>query len=153
MNAPHLFKDLHLNEDKGQVDGINSGLDIAGQGTFTFSITDDNEKSHRIKIPNNLYIPKLRRCLLLPQHWEQETGDEQTWMGNYRDRCVFELEGRQENSSFPADDQCAGFLHGSSLLQLSHICRNLRGNGSPILLTGKGSSTPWVQGPDGRYCT
>jgi hypothetical protein len=41
-NAPHLFKDLHLNKDKGQVDGINSGLDIAGQGTFKFNITDDD---------------------------------------------------------------------------------------------------------------
>ncbi len=53
-NAPHLFEDLHLNEDKGQVDRINSGLDIVGQGTFKFSITDDNGKSHVIKIPNSL---------------------------------------------------------------------------------------------------
>jgi hypothetical protein len=29
-NSPHLFEDLHLDNDKGQVDGINSGLDIAG---------------------------------------------------------------------------------------------------------------------------
>jgi hypothetical protein len=65
-NAPHLFEDLHLNKDKGQVDGINSGLDIAGQGTFKFSITDNNGKSYEIKIPNSLYVPKLRRCLLLP---------------------------------------------------------------------------------------
>jgi hypothetical protein len=63
-NAPHLFEDLHLNKDKGQVDRINSGLDIAGQGTFKFSITDDKGKSHAIKIPNSLYVPKLRRCLL-----------------------------------------------------------------------------------------
>jgi hypothetical protein len=87
-NAPHLFKDPHLNKDKGQVDGINSGLDIVGQGTFRFSITDDDGKSHVIKIPNSLYVPKLRRCLLLPQHWVQEAGDKQTRMGNYRDRCV-----------------------------------------------------------------
>jgi hypothetical protein len=79
-NAPHLFEDLHLNKDKGQVDGINSGLDILGQGTFKLSITDDNEKSHVIKIPSSLYVPKLRRCLLLLQHWAQEAGDEQTWM-------------------------------------------------------------------------
>jgi hypothetical protein len=87
-NTPHLFKDLHLNKDKGQVDGINSGLDIVGQGTFKFSITDKDGKSHGIKIPNSLYVPKLRRCLLLPQHWAQEAGNKQTWMGNYRDRCV-----------------------------------------------------------------
>jgi hypothetical protein len=24
--------------------------------------------------------PKMRRCLLLPQHWAQEAGDKQTWM-------------------------------------------------------------------------
>jgi hypothetical protein len=81
-NAPHLFEDLHLNEDKGQVDGINSGLDIVGQGTFKFSITDNDGKLHVIKIPNSLYVPKLRKCLLLPQYWVQEAGDEQTWMGN-----------------------------------------------------------------------
>jgi hypothetical protein len=28
-NALHLFEDLRLNNNKGQVDGINSGLDIA----------------------------------------------------------------------------------------------------------------------------
>jgi hypothetical protein len=99
-NAPHLFEDLHLNKDKGQVDGINSGLDIAGQGTFKFSITDDNGKSHAIKIPNCLYVPKLRRCLLLPQHWTQEAGDKQTWMGNYRDRCVLNWKGGTKTVPF-----------------------------------------------------
>ncbi len=67
-NAPHLFEDLHLNKDEGQVDGINSGLDIAGWEKFKFSITDNDGKSHAIKIPNSLYVPKLKRCLLSPQH-------------------------------------------------------------------------------------
>ncbi len=87
-NAPHLFEDLHLDDNKGQVDGINSGLDIAGQGTFKFNITDNDGKIYAIKNPNSLYLPNLKRCLLLPQHWAQEAGDEQTWMGNYRDSCV-----------------------------------------------------------------
>jgi hypothetical protein len=99
-NAPRLFEDLHLNKDKGQVDRINSGLDIAGQGTFKFSITDDDGKSHAIKIPNSLYVRKLRRCLLLPQHWVQEAGDEQTWMGNYRDRCVLSWKGGKKTVPF-----------------------------------------------------
>jgi hypothetical protein len=99
-NAPHLFEDLHLNEDKGQVDGINSGLDIAEQGTFKFSITDDDGKSHLIKIPNSLYVAKLRMCLLSPQHWAQEAGDEQTWMGNYRDRCVLNWKGGKKTVPF-----------------------------------------------------
>jgi hypothetical protein len=99
-NAPHLFKDLHLNEDKGQVYRINSGLDIAGQETFKFSITDDDGKSHSIKIPNSLYVPKLRRCLLLPQHWAQEAGDEQTLMRNYRNSCVLNWRGGMKTVPF-----------------------------------------------------
>ncbi len=99
-NAPHLFEDLHLNKDKGQVDGINSGLDIAGQGPFKISITDNDGKSHAMKIPNSLYVPKLRRCLLSPQHWVQEAGDEQTWMGNYRDRCVLNWRGGKKTVPF-----------------------------------------------------
>jgi hypothetical protein len=67
-NSPHLFEDLCLDNDKGQVDGINSGLDIAGQGTFKFNITDDNGKAHMIRIPNSLYVPNFKRCLLSPQH-------------------------------------------------------------------------------------
>ncbi len=55
-NAPHLFEDLHLDDNKGQVDRINSGLDIAGQGTFKFNIPDDNGKAHMIRIPNSLYV-------------------------------------------------------------------------------------------------
>ena len=76
-NAPHLFEDLRL-DNKGQVDGINSGLDIAGQGIFKFNITDNDGKIHAIKIPNSLYVRNLKRCLLLPQHWAQEARDEQT---------------------------------------------------------------------------
>jgi hypothetical protein len=68
-NAPHLFEDLRLDDNKGQVDvGINSGLDMAGQRTFKFNIINDDEKAHMIRIPNSLYIPNLKRCLLLPQH-------------------------------------------------------------------------------------
>ncbi len=77
-NAPHLFEDLRLDDDKGHVDVINSGLDIAGQGTFKFNITNDDGKAHTIRIPNSLYVPNLKRCLLLPQHWAQEARDEQT---------------------------------------------------------------------------
>jgi hypothetical protein len=138
-NAPHLFEDLHLDDDKGGVDRINSGLDIARQGTFKFNITNDNGNAHIIRrITNSLYIPNLKRCLLLPQHWVQEAGDEQTWMGNYRDNCVLNWRGGKKNSSFPAKDQRAGVLHGFFLSELSHICRNLQGNGSPVLPMGEG---------------
>jgi hypothetical protein len=65
VNAPHLFKDLKLG-DVGEVEGIKSGLDIKSVGTFKFEIKDNTGMTHKIKIPNSLYIPKLRRCLLSP---------------------------------------------------------------------------------------
>jgi hypothetical protein len=66
VNDPHLLKDQCLTSDREQVDGISNGLDKQGEGTFKFSIEDDKGKVHTIRIPNSLYIPELRRCLLLP---------------------------------------------------------------------------------------
>ncbi len=77
-NAPHLFEDLHLINNAGEVNGIGDGLAIKGKGTFKFSIEDDNEKIHTIKIPNSLYLPGLKQCLLSPHHWAQEAGDGKT---------------------------------------------------------------------------
>jgi hypothetical protein len=74
VNAPHLFEDLKLGE-VGEVEGIKSGLDIKGTGTFKFKIKDDNGMTHKIKIRNSLYVPELKRCLLSPQHWVQEAKD------------------------------------------------------------------------------
>ncbi len=48
VNAPHLFKDLKLG-DVGEVEGIKSGLDIKGMGTFKFKINDNNSMMHEIK--------------------------------------------------------------------------------------------------------
>ncbi len=67
-NSLHLFEDLRL-DNKGQVDGVNSGLDIAGQGTFKFNITNNDRKAHMIGIPNSLYVLNLKRCLLSPHYW------------------------------------------------------------------------------------
>jgi hypothetical protein len=53
IHVPHLFKDLKLKE-VGEVEGIKSGLDIKGMGTFKFKIKDDNGMMHKIKIPNSL---------------------------------------------------------------------------------------------------
>jgi hypothetical protein len=53
VDAPHLFKDLKLG-DVGEVEGIKSGLDIKGTGTFKFKIKDENGMIHRIRIPNSL---------------------------------------------------------------------------------------------------
>jgi hypothetical protein len=87
-NAPHLFEDLHLINNVGEVNGIGEGLAIKGKGTFVFSLKDNNGKIHTIKIPNSLYLPGLKQCLLSPQHWGQEAGDGQTWMGNFEREYV-----------------------------------------------------------------
>jgi hypothetical protein len=87
-NAPHLVEDLHLINNAGEVNGIGEELAIKGKGTFVFSLEEDNGKIHTIKIPNSLYLPGLKQCLLPPQHWAQEAGDGQTWMGNLEQECV-----------------------------------------------------------------
>jgi hypothetical protein len=74
VNAPHLFEDLKLG-NVGEIEGIESGLDIKGTGTFKLKINDDNSMMHEIKISNSLYIPELKRCLLIPRHWVQEAKD------------------------------------------------------------------------------
>ena len=67
-NAPHLFEDLVL-YNVGTVGGINNGLAVKGKGTFKFQITNNNGGVHIIHIPNSLYLLKLEKCLLSPQHW------------------------------------------------------------------------------------
>jgi hypothetical protein len=91
-NSPHLFENLQLMQG-GEVAGIISGLEIKGIGTFKFKVNDDNRKTHKIKIPNSLYLPDLKRCLVSPQHWAQEAGDNYplprgTWMENDDKQCV-----------------------------------------------------------------
>ncbi len=101
-NDPYLFKDLCLTSNRGQVDGIGKGLETQGEGTFKFSIKDDGRKVHTIKIPNSLYVHDLRVCLLLPQHWAQEVGDRQTWMGNYEHNWVLHWKWGRKTVSFNA---------------------------------------------------
>ncbi len=98
VNNTHLFEDLCLNENNEQVSGIADGLAIEGEGTFKFDVTDDNGKRHtiKIKIKNSLYVPKMRRCLLLPQHWAQEAKNGETWMEFKREfpyDCVLNWKG------------------------------------------------------------
>jgi hypothetical protein len=98
--APCLFEDLNLASNRGQVDGIGDGLDIQGEGTLKFSIEDDEGRVHNIKIPNSLYLPKLRQCLLLPQHWTQEAGDGQTWMGKFAHKCMLNWKRGKKTAPF-----------------------------------------------------
>ncbi len=96
VNDTHLFEGLRLNKNNGQVSGIADGLAIEGEGTFKFHITNDDGKRNTIKIKNSLYVPKMRRCLLSPQHWVQEAKDGETWMEFRREfpyDCVLNWRG------------------------------------------------------------
>ena len=75
-NNKAYFEDLVIHRERTQsVQGISEGLEIVGTGTFVFDIEDDNRGLHTIKIKNSLFVPDLRFCLLSPQHWAQEAGD------------------------------------------------------------------------------
>jgi hypothetical protein len=71
----HLFKNL-THFCSGCVGGIEGGLQIKGQGMLVLDINDDNGRPYWIKIPNSLYLPELKVCLLSPQHWAQEARDD-----------------------------------------------------------------------------
>ena len=117
VNKPHLFEDLRLNKDKGQVDGISNGLAIAGEGTFKFNIKDDDGKQHTIRIKNSLYVPDMKRCLLSPQHWAQEAGDEQTWMELKRKwphECVLHWKGGKKTIPHQPSSNMPVFYTASS---------------------------------------
>jgi len=97
-NSPHLFEDLRLTKQGTQVQGIGEGLQVKGTGTFVMRINDDDGKTHVIKIPNSLYLPNLKGCLLSPQHWAQEAKAKEgnkgkTRMENYWDKCVLIWDG------------------------------------------------------------
>jgi hypothetical protein len=98
-NSPHFFNDLILS-DVDKVDGINDRLAILGKGTFKLSISNDNGRVHHICIPNSLYLPKLHGCLLSPQHWAQEAGDNQTRMENFAHCCILHWFGEQKTVLF-----------------------------------------------------
>ncbi len=86
-NSPHLFDNLIL-LDVGKVNGIYEGLAILSKRMFKFNISNDNCRVHHICIPDSLYLPKLQGCLLSPQHWKQEAGDNVTWVGNFAHCCI-----------------------------------------------------------------
>ena len=92
-NDRRQFKNLVVARAAQRIRGISKGLAIEGKGTLVFNVNDDTGKPHRIKIPNSLFLPGLKMCLLLPQHWAQEAGDNYplphgTRMENNAHSCV-----------------------------------------------------------------
>jgi hypothetical protein len=68
-----------------------------------------------IRIPNSLYVPKLEKCLLLPQHWAQEARDNQTWMGNFAHCCILHWgKGFQKTIPFNLTSNTMTFFTASS---------------------------------------
>ncbi len=86
--------------NKDSVDGITDGLPIKGKGTFKFTIRDNNGRRHNIRIPESLYIPGMKKCLLSPQHWAQTVADKKTWMGNFNDCSILFWNGGQKTVPF-----------------------------------------------------
>jgi hypothetical protein len=114
VNYPHLLYDLVLS-DKGSVDGITDGLPIKGKGTFKFTIGDDNGRRHSIRIPESLYIPGMKKCLLSPQHWAQTAADKKTWMGNFDNCCILFWNGGQKTVPFSTTTNVPTFVTAPSL--------------------------------------
>jgi hypothetical protein len=90
-NRAH-FENFRPSHSAATVGRIVGGLAIKGEGTFKFTMEDDDGKIHTIRIPNSLYIPRLPMSLLSPQHWAQEARDHTplkygTRMENNADGC------------------------------------------------------------------
>jgi hypothetical protein len=113
VKSPHLLDDLVLSNE-GSVDGITDGLPIKGKGTFKFTIGDDNGRRHNICIPESLYVPGMKKCLLSPQHWAQTAADKKTWMGNFDDCCILFWDGGQKTIPFSTMTNVPSFFMAPS---------------------------------------
>jgi hypothetical protein len=94
-NNKRRFDNLTLAHAAQRVGENSKGLAIEGKGTLVIDINYDTGKPHRVEIPNSLYLPGLKMCLLLPQHWAQEAGDNYplphgTRMENTAHSCVLQ---------------------------------------------------------------
>ncbi len=70
----------------------------------------------------------------MPQHRAQEAGDEQTWMGNYRDNCVLNWRGDKKTVPFQLTTNVPVFYMASS-------SRSYR----PFAATFKAMEAPYFQ--------
>ncbi len=98
-------QDLHLIKGDHKVDGIGSGINIKGIGTFKFDLEDDTGQVHLIRVPKLLYA-SLKQVLLAPHHWAQEAKDNSptpkgTWMATYDDCAVLHSYQQQSKRTIP----------------------------------------------------
>jgi hypothetical protein len=85
------------------------------EGDIKFIITDDNGRPQNIRIPNSLYVPGLKKCLLSPQHWVQEVADNKTQMGNFAHCCVLNWCRGQKTKPFSTSTNTPTFFKAPSL--------------------------------------
>jgi hypothetical protein len=149
-NSPHLFENLALSE-VGKVDDINDGSEIAGKGTFKFKLTDDDGRTHIIRDPNSLYLPKLRVASYHHNigHRRRETGKHGWSMALITASCSGPMDGRRCLSTSPATHQFSTLLHCILLLCVSGICWHVRGHGGIILSEGDSNPNPWSPPSEG----
>ena len=97
--------------DPGYVNGPSGeAIPIKGKGTVKWRIEDDEGQVHTIRIPNSLYIPDMKQCLLCPHHWGQEANDhypirDGTWCATYSNRMVLHWNQRQNKRTIPWDSR------------------------------------------------
>jgi hypothetical protein len=118
LTKPTYSRTCVSTKDKGQVDGISNGLAIASEGIFKFKIKDNEGKQHTICIKNSLYVPDMKRCLRLPQHWAQEVGDKQTWTETKREwpyDCILHWNGGKKTIPHQPSTDVPVFYTASSL--------------------------------------
>ncbi len=123
-NDKRLFKNLILARTAQHVGRISKGLAIEGKGMLVLDVNNDTGKPHCIKIPNSLYLPGLRMCLLSPQHWVQEAGDNYplpngTRMENNAHNCVLLWGQGKYSKTIPFDAATNTPIFHTSPLPLS----------------------------------
>jgi hypothetical protein len=133
-NNKCLFEDLHLNQAEQQVGGFNNGLVIAGWGMMVITLNNNSGRPHKIKIPNRLFLPDLRVCLLLPQHCTQVVGDNYplpngTRMENNANNYILILGQAQFCKTIPSESSTNTpiFYTLPSTSSLLSICLHLSG--------------------------
>jgi hypothetical protein len=92
---------------------------------LVLTINNNTGKPHRVRIPNSLYLPGLRMCLLSPQHWVQDAGDNYplpngTRMENNANNCVLFWGKGKFSKMIPFDAATNTPIFHTSPLMLSY---------------------------------
>ena len=90
--------------------GVNGVSSILAKGTVCWKIDDNNGRSHRITLPNTLYVPSSPICLLSPQHWSQTSDDHSpekdgTWCATYSETVDLHWDQRRYHRTIPINNR------------------------------------------------